>query len=181
MIARMLKTNRILAIIVVIVALIAITFTALYFGPDARKARGDDAARALMSDFGSKLKNVPLLGDDAVVTKAIEDNYGAYITPELLADWKANHAHAPGRLTSSPWPERLTIATMSEQGSGRVISGEVILKTSTEGEGEVADTVPYVAQVIQTAGGWKIAAYQEEKVQTLKNIPKTDEDIPGAR
>jgi hypothetical protein len=181
MMAAMLKNNRMRTISLVVLAIIVIGFLMLYFGPAAQSARTDDQVQVLVTDFGSHLKNVPLLGDDAALTQAIEENYAPYVTDELLADWKANHAHAPGRLTSSPWPDRLTIDTMTPQGSGRIINGEVILMTSNEQAGEVADTIPYVAQVVNIDGTWKIAAYQEEKVKTLKNLPTTDEDIPGAR
>lgn len=181
MIAPMQKTNRALIITIAVVAVIAAVFLGLYFGPAARESRGNDAAESVLADFGGKLKNVSLLADKATLATSIEENYGPYITPELLADWKANPEHAPGRLTSSPWPDRLVIGSMTTQGQSRVITGEVILVTSMETAGESADTVPFVAQMIPVDGTWKIAAYQEEKVQTLKNIPKTDEDIPGAR
>ncbi len=182
MMARMLKTRSkpVVALIVVLV-LVAGAFTALYFGPVARETRGSDAAEAVLREFGGKLKNVSLLSENDVLVASIEENYAPYITEELLADWKANPSHAPGRLTSSPWPDRLGVGTTIVQGSGRVMTGEVVLVTSTESGDESADTVPFVAQLIPTKSGWKIAAYQEEKVQTLKNTPTTDEDIPGAR
>lgn len=177
MMAPMLKKNRTLTIVVIIAVVLALVGILLYSGPAARDARGNDAARVVLETFGSKLKNVPLLGDSAAVDAAIDENYAPYVTAELLADWKANHAHAPGRLTSSPSPERLGITSFTVQGAGRIAVGEVILVAS----GETVDTVPFVAQLIPTDGGWKIAAYQEEAVQTLKKLPTTDEDIPGAK
>lgn len=181
MMARMKKTGRLSLIIGIVALVIAGGFLALYFGPAARENRGNDSAEAVLTNFGGKLKNVSLLQDKTALAASIEENYGPFVTPELLADWKANPSQAPGRHTSSPWPERLTIGTITVQGTGRIVTGEVIMMTGTETSGETADTVPFVAQLIPTDGGWKIAAYQEEKVQTLKNIPTTDEDIPGAR
>ena len=181
MIARMQKNTRILYGSLAVIAVIVIGGLLLYFGPAARAARADDAARAVMMEFGTKLQNVSLLADDGAVTAAIEENYGSYVTPELLADWKVNHSHAPGRLSSSTWPDRFGITFVTAQGNSRVISGEVILISNAESADESAETVPFVAQLIQTDGGWRIAAYQEETVQTLKKIPTTDEDIPGAR
>ena len=175
------NTRIFFRIILAIIAIIAIIGLALYFGPTARESRGNDAAKAVLQTFGSKLKNVALSGDSAAVTASIQDNYAPYVTPELLTDWKANHAHAPGRMASSTVPDRLTVETMVTQGSGRVINGEVILVSSEEKTDDIADTVPYVAQLIQTPNGWKIAAYQEETVQTLKKIPTSDVDIPGAK
>ncbi len=172
------RKTRIFTIVGVIVLALIAGLLALYFGPTAREVRGNEAATKVLSGFGANLKNVPLLGDDAAVTTAIEENYGVYVTPELLTDWKENHSRAPGRVTSSPAPDRLGITSMTAQGEGRIAVGEVILTTA---DGEVVDTVPFVAQLIPTENGWKIAAYQEEKVQTLKNIPTSDRDIPGAR
>lgn len=181
MIARMQRKTRTLSIVGIIVALIVVGFLALYFGPTARQVRGDEAAKAVLLDFGLKLKNVSLTADGAAGIAAIEAEYGPYVTPELLADWKNNPSRAPGRLVSSPMPDRLGIASISPQATGRIVSGEVILVSSGDSVSEPVDTVPFVALLIQTEDGWKIAAYQEEKVQVLKNLPKTDEDIPGAR
>ncbi len=171
------RNTRTLTVIAIIITLVAAAFLALYFGPTARTVRGDEAAKAVMLEFGSKLKNVSHLGDDAAISASIEAEFGAFVTPELLAAWKANHTSAPGRAASSSAPDRVGIASVTTQGEGRVISGEVILVSA----GESIDTVPFVAQLIPTESGWKIVAYQEEKVQTLKKLPTTDEDIPGAR
>ena len=68
---------------------------------------------------------------------------------------------------------------MTAQGAGRIVVGEVILTTSSSSE--PVDTVPFVAQLIPTDSGWKIAAYQEEAVKVLKKLPTSEEDIPGAK
>ncbi len=177
----MTQNTRWISIALIIIAIIAASFLGLYYGPAARASRADTGAKAVLEAFGGKLKNVSLIGEKAAVAKAIEENYSAYVTAELLSDWKANPEHAPGRLTSSPWPARLGVATTRAQGAGRLMTGEVILVTSEEAVGESADTVPFVALLIPTEDGWKIAAYQEEQVQTLKKIPTSDEDIPGAK
>lgn len=165
-----------------ILAMVAVLFfVAWYVGPDKQAAEDAASAKSVVEAFGGTLKNVPLSGEPALVRTAIEENYAQFVTAELLAQWLANPKTAPGRLTSSPSPDRIGVASVVEQGRGRIVTGEVIMVTSADAEGETTDTVPFVAQVIPTDGGWRIAAYQEEKVQTLKNIPKTDEDIPGAR
>ncbi len=175
------QRNRLITGILAALVIIAVIFGALYFGPTARAVRADEAAKNLVTAFGAELKNVSLLGDDATVSQSIETTYGPFITPELLADWKSNPDRAPGRTTSSPMPDRLGIGSVTPQGEGRVINGEVILVESADSATEPIDTVPFVAFVIPTDNGWKIAAYQEETVQTLKKLPTTDEDIPGAR
>ncbi len=178
--ARMQKNTRILVAVVILVAVAMLGFR-FYFGPAAMEARGNQAASAVLTAFGTKLKNVSLLNDDAALNAAIEEQYGPYVTAPLLADWKTNHAHVPGRHTSSPFPDRLAVESMTTQGTSRIVNGEVILVTNDEKAGESVDTVPFVAQVVQTSAGWKIAAYQEETVQVLKKLPTSDVDIPGAK
>ena len=178
MMASMQKTSsKLIVALIVVLVLVAGAFAALYFGPVARETRANDAAENVLLEFGTKLKNVSLTAPASDLATSIEENYGPYVTEDLMNDWKANPSHVPGRLTASSTPDRLGVSTSMVQGSGRIITGEVILVNGNEN----TDTVPFVAQLIPTDSGWKIAAYQEEKVQTLKNIPKTDEDIPGAR
>jgi hypothetical protein len=177
----MTNSRKIGIVALVALGIVGLFFIAWYVGPDREEALGDASARSVVEAFGQTLKNVPLTGTDAIAREAIEQQYAPFVTPELLAAWLANPDTAPGRLTSSPSPDRLTIATVETQGRGRVITGEVIMVTSADTVAEPVDTVPFTAQVVPTDSGWKIAAYQEEKVQTLKNLPKTDEDIPGAR
>jgi hypothetical protein len=176
------RNNTTYAFIAAVLAVLAVLFIgAWYISPDKKEAQDSASAKAVVEQFGSQLKMVPLSGTPAAVREAIEQHYSAYVTPELLAQWLANPKLAPGRLTSSPSPDRIGVATVAEQGNGRIVSGEVIMVTSADSEGGSTDTVPFVAQVIPTENGWRIAAYEEETVQTLKNLPKTDEDIPGAR
>lgn len=165
----------------VIAAVLVLFALAWYFGPGQAAVRGDASAEAVVESFGSTLKNVSLTADTAALKTAIEEQYAPYVTPELLAAWLADPKSAPGRLTSSPSPDRIGVATVDTQGDSRIVSGEVIYVTSADTLGEPADTAPFVALVTPTENGWKIAAYQEEEVQTLKKLPTTDEDIPGAR
>lgn len=122
------------------------------------------AARTAVTEFGTKLQNVPLAGEADIVVNAITENYTPYVTEELLELWKKNPEEAPGRETSSPWPDSIEIAHVSEQGEGYVITGSVVLMTSVEEtQGGVAGMVPIVMQVIPTDSGWKIAVYEEQK------------------
>lgn len=179
--ARMQKPRTLVSVALIVVLVATIAVVGLYFGPAARAARGSDAAESVLLAFGGKLKSVSLLTPTTTRATAIEENYGPFITPELLADWKANPAHAPGTLSASAVPDRLGIGSITSQGKSRVITGEVVLVSSGASTDESVDTVPFVALLTPTSDGWKIAAYSEEKVQTLKNIPTTDEDIPGAK
>lgn len=87
--------------------------------------------RALVQIFGSRLQNVALLAPDAA--QQIEDQYSEFVTPELLAGWIADPATAPGRVTSSPWPDRIEVDAIHFISPGLYhLTVRVIEITSTE-------------------------------------------------
>ena len=42
----------------------------------------------LVEDFGRKLKSVSLLAPQETVNKSVQENYGDFIAPALLAEWQ---------------------------------------------------------------------------------------------
>ena len=64
------------------------------------------AVRAVVEGLGSKLKLVALLSPTAA--QDIQTQYAPYVAPDLLNQWANDLTQAPGKLTSSPWPERIT-------------------------------------------------------------------------
>jgi bla regulator protein BlaR1 len=126
------------------------------------------AARATVRDFGLQLKNVPLAAEEEVVQESIGGYYSPFVTKDLLTAWITDVELAPGRLTSSPWPDRIEIVDMTEQGAGYVVRGDIVLMTSAEvtsEEDDNAGTVPVIIQLVPVDGGWRIAAYQEQASQ----------------
>lgn len=128
----------------------------------------EKATREIVEGFGLQLKNVPLTAEAAAVQESIGDYYAPYVMQDLLTAWITNPEQAPGRATSSPWPDRIEITDIAEQGAGYVVTGNVILMTSVEVATEAEDnagTVPVVLQLIPTDDGWRIVAYQEQVSQ----------------
>lgn len=121
---------------------------------------GESAASATVTEFGKNLQKVSLLAPDA--STALVVFYGPYVTHELLASWKANMDLVPGKKTSSPWPDHIQITKVTPQGNGYVVTGGVVLMTSTG----LAGVVPVVLQVVEQDGKWLIAAYQEQATST---------------
>lgn len=119
-------------------------------------ARSERAARAAAVHFGTQMQNVSLLSPDASSTLA--STYGPLVTPELLALWQADPESAPGRLTSSPYPERIETVSINKQGSGYIVSGTIIHMTSS---GEAGRT-PVILLLIPHEKLWLVAAYQEQ-------------------
>jgi hypothetical protein len=93
---------------------------------------GDVAARTVSADFVSQLKNVPLTAETEDIRAAIERYYKPYVTEELLNQWLADPQSAPGRETSSPWPDRIFIKQVVPQGETYVINADVLYMTSVE-------------------------------------------------
>ncbi len=65
--------------------------------------------KEIVEAFGKKLQNVSLLAPKDVLEKSLKENYGEFVTQELIAKWISDPSNAPGRQTSSPWPDRIEI------------------------------------------------------------------------
>lgn len=120
-----------------------------------------EASKALVEGFGKVLKNVSLLAPSDDIAKSMDDNYAQYVTPGLLTAWKADPSAAPGRLTSSPWPDRIEILSVEKSAAGDyALSGKIIEVTSTEVQnGGAAATRPFNAVVILTDKGMLISEW----------------------
>lgn len=116
------------------------------------------AVRARVIDFGKAMQKVPLMADKTIVDAAMDQNYGDFVEAGLLAQWKADAKSAPGRLTSSPWPDRIEItAAQKHTGGTYTVSGEIVEMSST-GEG---DHVPVSITLSYQDGKWVITRYEE--------------------
>ena len=99
-------------------------------GPSVPAAE-DAAVTAVVQEFGGRLKNVSLLAPDAA--QQIEAQYGQFTAADLLAVWMADPLQAPGRLTSSPWPDRIEIEAINLNDAGSyLVIGRVIEIASAE-------------------------------------------------
>jgi hypothetical protein len=113
----------------------------------------EQAVRAVVEQFGLRLRNVSILGPAHVLESSIRREYAPYVTPELLDSWLAEPTTAPGRLTSSPWPERIEIASVTPRSSDRYdVDGEIVESAS-------AGRTPVRIDVSRSEGGWRIASF----------------------
>lgn len=131
-------------------------------------SNADDAAvRAHVIEFGAKLKNVTLLMPREDVARQMREHYGAYLSPELLAEWQKEPAVALGRSVSSPWPDRIEVTAVSKASDRAfAVEGNVIEVTSAERPLEPAAIYPVSLTVENRDGKWMIAglskgAYKE--------------------
>lgn len=130
----------------------------------------------LVKSFGSKLQNFSLLAPKDIIKKEMKKNYEKIITPQLLAKWSANPLSAPGRLTSSPWPDRIEIKSVIKLSSSEYeVRGEIIEITSVEKvNGGYAAKRPITLKVKRTDKHWLISyvslgAYERQNQVEYKN------------
>jgi hypothetical protein len=118
----------------------------------------EEQVAALVEEFGTKLKLVSLLAPQDVVGQSMEEHYGSYVSDELLAKWQHDPEHAPGRMVSSPWPERIEISAVEKIADDAYqVTGEIIEVTSTDLEGDdVANKIPITLTVKKFESGWLI-------------------------
>lgn len=102
-------------------------------------AQDEQSVRNVVEDFGRALKNVNLLASD--VSSQMDSNYGNLVTQDLLNSWKDDPRVAPGRLTSSPWPDRIEISTINRMTNDSYrVDGKIIEVTSSDSQGRPANT-----------------------------------------
>ncbi|MBZ2174265.1 copper amine oxidase N-terminal domain-containing protein [Schnuerera sp. xch1] len=112
----------------------------------------------LVKDFGKKLQMVSLLAPKDIVVKSIEENYGEFVSSTLLEKWKNDPENAPGRLTSSPWPDRIEVLDTEKVSEDEYqVKGEIIEVTSIEKEnGGAAAKQPITISAIKDNNRWVI-------------------------
>ncbi|HVV39253.1 MAG TPA: hypothetical protein VHD31_02910 [Candidatus Paceibacterota bacterium] len=121
----------------------------------------EQAVRSVVTNFGKQLQMVPLTASSDDIASAVDRYYKPYIAPELLEKWEAAPANAPGRFTSSPWPDHIDILTTSKNPDGSyVVEGSVVEITSAEVEqGGSSDTYPVELKLENRDGKWLITDY----------------------
>ena len=118
--------------------------------------------RDLVENFGKKLQSVSLLAPDAA--QEMQNQYADFVSPTLLEMWVNDPLKAPGRMVSSPWPDRIEITTLERETSDRyVINGYIVEVTSKEiVSGGAASKIPVYIVVEKDQGGWLITEYTEK-------------------
>jgi len=118
--------------------------------------------RDLVENFGKRLQMVSLLAPNAA--QDLQKQYSEFVSPTLLETWMNDVSKAPGRMVSSPWPDRIEITTLEREAPDRyTIYGFVVEVTSTEiTNGEAANKIPVHIVAKRDQGHWLITEYAEE-------------------
>lgn len=144
-----------LLIIIIFISLIGIIITIGFLKQRERKT-----AESIVQIFGERLKNVSLFAPTEILNQSIRENYSDLVSIDLMNKWTIDPESAPGRLTSSPWPDYIEILkTKRLLSESYEISGNIIEITSVEMErGGIAAKQPITLTVSKTDGKWLISA-----------------------
>lgn len=112
--------------------------------------------------FGANLKMVSLLAPEKDLIDAFDRQYKPFITPELLAEWKADPTKAIGRSTSSPYPDKIEIASVNKVSKkSYVVTGNVIeVANATKGTVTTVSVYPVTLTFTNVDGTWLISALE---------------------
>jgi len=118
----------------------------------------EEIIAGLVKDFGSKLQAVSLQTPKDIVNKSMQENYSSLVSPTLLVKWQSDPLNAPGRMVSSPWPDRIEILTINKTPEKIYeVKGEIIEITSTEKvNGGIAAKRPITLVVEKIENHWLI-------------------------
>jgi hypothetical protein len=146
--------NKKATIIAIVLLLLLPVLASLFI---SRGSTNDEAVvENTVTNFGTRLKNVSLLAPSAELAQELQENYAPYVTPELITSWEASPMQAPGRLTSSPWPDSITIGSVEKQSDGSYgVTGSVIEITSTGPAG----SYPVALRLEKINGTWLITDF----------------------
>jgi hypothetical protein len=116
--------------------------------------------KSVIEDFGRRPQLVSLQSPNA--SQAMIEAYSEFLGPDLLETWANEPTRAPGRIVSSPWPDRIEISTLLKAGPDVYeITGFVIEVTSLEvDKGSAAHKIPVKMVVQKVQGQWLITDYR---------------------
>lgn len=101
--------------------------------PQQTYTNDETAVKNVVKSFGDRLQLVSLQAPKDIVEKSIQENYGSLASPALLVKWKKDPENAPGRMVSSPWPDRIEILDIKKLSENVYeVKGEIIEITSVE-------------------------------------------------
>jgi hypothetical protein len=118
------------------------------------------AVTALVEGFGQKLKDVSLLASAEQLKKSMTENYGTYVTADLLEKFLKDPLNAPGRLASKPWPDRIEVATAEKTSDGVYkVEGTVIEVTAAgQATSSASNKRSITLEVKKIDGKWLISS-----------------------
>lgn len=159
------NTRNLVALLVLLIALLGLLV--MYFPRQEIVSVGsrviEPQVALTVAQFGKSMQRVSLLAPAPDIRAAIDAQYAPYVTPELLSVWKARPESAPGRLTSSPWPDRIEVLSVDPQTDGSyIVHGAVVEITSDEMErGGMSGIYPVTLRLARHDQKWLIMQFEK--------------------
>ncbi|MDR2771294.1 MAG: hypothetical protein LBB57_04595 [Clostridiales Family XIII bacterium] len=141
-----------------LLAVFALTACALGAGSQSDADNPADVVD-LVRNFGSQFQWVQLIAPAPTPERGISEKYSDFVTTELLEKWTDNPETAPGRVGSSPWPDRIEdIRAVRLSETRYTVDGTVIWISSAElKSGGAAFVQPIQLRVVKSGAEWKIS------------------------
>jgi len=132
----------------------------------------ENLIKNLVESFGKKLQMVSLSASPELVAASIQKNYAAFISPTLLVKWQKEPGEAPGRITSSPWPDRIEVLTLERLSESLYkVGGQIVTITGAEkANGGFTAKQPIIFIVKKIDSRWLID-------EIMTNAPATTQSI----
>ncbi|MFC5406542.1 hypothetical protein [Cohnella soli] len=127
--------------------------------PEVNTVASDEKdVKSLIEEFGKKLRMVSLLAPSEIVRKNMQEQYGDFLSPDLLAKWQKDPKNALGKMVSSPWPDRIEVASVEQLTEDTYqIKGDIVEITSAEEKNGGTFTKQGVAFEVRKSGNqWLI-------------------------
>lgn len=142
--------------------LLAIIMLVVFFSactPSKSDPADELNVRNVVEGFGQRLKLVSLLSPSAA--EDIKAQYSEYVSSALLEQWMSNPEKAPGRIVSSPWPDRIEIGSITKTNANEYsVKGNVVEITSVEvNGGGYANKIAVQITVQKSDERWLIVGY----------------------
>lgn len=127
-----------------------------------------------VEEFGEQLKMVSLLAPEDLLKEYMNEYYKDFVSKELIEKWLIDPVAAPGKLTSSPWPECIDVLSVEKIEDNKYrVTGSIIELTSVEVEhGGIAATREITLEVNKKGDNWvivdvKLGEYEVEEKQDI--------------
>lgn len=163
----------IIVVVAVLVIAVAVGLLADPIDDDAcTNGVNEEAIVSLVEGFGSKIQAVSLQAPQDIVARSIQANYSDFVSPAFMRELINDPSKAPGRLTSSPWPDRIEILSIKKLSQNMCqVNGEIIEITSVKkGNAGIASKLPITLVVKRMDERWLIDAlmgeYENSSVNT---------------
>lgn len=149
-------------------------------GADDKTAANDEAAvRSVVEGFGKKLQTVSLLAPKDILEKSMKENYGEFAAQELIEKWISDPEKAPGRLTSSPWPDSIEILAVERVSDNEYqVRGKIVEIANAEGsDTKTVAKRPITLDLKKTEGKWLISGAELGEYEQVASDKNTDKVV----